>query len=392
MTATSTRSIQITGLGLVTPLGVGAWPTFRGLLDGRRITDRRSELPEDTDATSLVRAIGCVATAQHTATDPTVELAERAAREALDQAGIVSEERIPTYLGTSKGAVLALTHQHAEHRHLAVALGPHGYLDHHLSQRLPIEPRGHHVAACASSLTALDAARRAILRGDCDRALVLTAESAMSPAFIHAYHRLGVLASPNKQAYRETPLAQERGGFTLAELAAAVVLSASDAVTETARTGRGVELLNTATAAEAEHLIHPGESMSALAHIADELFDGRAIDVLHPHAPGTSGHDPRECRVLSAACSESSPLIYANKGALGHGLGASGLVSVVLACMCLRTGRIPPMSWLADPDNPPMEGSQLPLTASPQSCGRTGTHAIFAAGFAGHTAGAVIKG
>ncbi|QDU72455.1 beta-ketoacyl synthase N-terminal-like domain-containing protein [Mucisphaera calidilacus] len=376
------RRVRISGLGLVTPLGDGAWPTCRALLEGRRITDRAAELPDDTEPVSVARAIGCVAHAQHTATDPAVEIAERAAREAASDAG-VDLHGLPTYLGTSKGAVLALTHPHEQQRSLAAALGPAGYLDHHLMLRTGIAVRGHWIAACASSLCALDAARRAIALGDTDRALVLTAESAMTPMFVHSYRRLGVLAPPTRDGYRETPLARRRGGFVLAELGAAVVLEAGE--------GPGPELLDTATAGEADNLVQPAPGMPALAHIAQQLLTSRTIDVLHPHAPGTEGHDPEELAVLEHATAHqhTPPALYACKGALGHGLGASGLVSLVLACLAMRTAQLPPMPWLT-PDNT-LEDTRLSIEPQGQRCSRHATHAIFAAGFAGHTAGAVIR-
>ncbi|MEQ9453401.1 MAG: beta-ketoacyl synthase N-terminal-like domain-containing protein [Phycisphaeraceae bacterium] len=388
-TPSPSRRIRIAGVGLVTPLGVGAWPTYRALCAGRRITDRVGEIPEGIDPVSTVRAIGAISTAQHTATDPTVEIAERAVREALAEANI-SPTGLATWIGTSKGAVLALTHKHAEHRNLAVAMGPHGYLDHYLMQRLGISSRGHWVAACASSLHALDAARRAILMGRVDRALVLTSEAALGPEFIHSYRRLGVLSptSPPIQ-YVETPLAKERGGFVLSELGAAVVLEAVDDDHVT-----GLELLDTATACEADNLVQPAPGMPALGHIATGLLAGRTIDCLHPHTPGTEGHDPQEIEVLARACSNQKtlPSVYANKGALGHGLGASGLVSLVLACVCLRAGRIPPMNWLTPETTMDLHGLAIPAVGGEGGrCSRKGVHAVFAAGFAGHTAGAVVS-
>ncbi|MFW6060728.1 MAG: beta-ketoacyl synthase N-terminal-like domain-containing protein [Phycisphaeraceae bacterium] len=399
--------LVIAGLGLLTPLGHAAWPTFAALLAGRTIADRAARLTDDVDPVNLVRALGGVSIVQHSRADPAVELAERAAREALFAAG-VDATGLPTYLGTSKGAVQALTRCAAgsgaeAHAHLeAVALGPHGYITRHLQQRLGITPRGHYVAACASSLTALDRARRALLHPHAgaqrseaadDHALVITAEAALLPQFVHSYRRLGVLAPLTPRDYRQRPLDARRTGFMLTEAGAAVLLRRLPPG-QSPQPGE-IELLDTATAAEAHDLVRAAPDMSALRHIAAQLFAHHPLDMIHPHAPGTPDHDPVELAIyhdlLHNARPERSegrdhtlaPDLYANKGALGHSLGAAGLVSLILACLTLQAGQRPPMLWI----DAPLPG----VRPEAQPCNRTGTHAVFAAGFAGHVAGALIR-
>lgn len=414
--------LVIAGLGLLTPLGHAAWPTFTALLAGRTVSDRAARLAESghaIDPVNLVRALGGVSIAQHSRADPAVELAERAAREAAF-AGGVQTHQLPAYLGTSKGAVHALTRcgqrclslSGSDNRETAsnadstacdpdpLVLGPHGYLSHHLQQRLGVIPRQHIVAACASSLGALDHAARALRCGEAregepDHALVITAEAALLPQFVHSYRRLGVLAPLTPEQYRQRPLDGEcrRQGFMLTEAGAAVVLKrlpvgAAPAPGE-------IELIETATAAEAHDIVRAAPGMPALRHVAERLLGAGSIDMIHPHAPGTPEHDPAEldiyrevlagtpARTASMSEGRSLPDLYACKGALGHSLGASGLVSLVLACLCLQAGQRPPMGWL----DVPLEG----VRPKARRCGRTGTHAVFAAGFGGHVAGAVVQ-
>ena len=101
--------ILIRGFGLVTPLAASAWETFSALLAGRTIADRAAGLPEDIAPVDLIRALGCVSIAQHVSADPAIELAERAAREAMFMAGVGDASELDGYLGTSKGAVKAMT-------------------------------------------------------------------------------------------------------------------------------------------------------------------------------------------------------------------------------------------------------------------------------------------
>ncbi|MFW6336604.1 MAG: beta-ketoacyl synthase N-terminal-like domain-containing protein [Phycisphaeraceae bacterium] len=406
------RRLIIAGVGLISPLGFGAWATFRSLLNGRSIADRAPGIEPGTDPVALIRGVGGVAVARHARDDPAAELAERAAREACEQAG-VDLHGMPTRLGTSKGAVAAISRAFAERRRvnvaaLSTALGPQGFLSHRLSVRTGCRVEGHHVGACASSLIALDAAARELRthnaqapeqaggHGDCR--LVVTAEAALLPVFVHSYKRLGVLADTTPTGYRQAPLDASRKGFMLAELAAAVLLRALPA--GEAPAAGDIELIDTAIAGEAFDMVRPSPTMEAISFVADRLLHApgtpeRGIDLLHPHAPGTRDHDPVELRALADVLNarremthEHAPIdTYANKGSLGHGLGAAGLVSLVLACLCAQARRRPPMPWLTEPMTP----SPLPLQRDEQSLPADSTHAVFAAGFGGPTAGALIR-
>ena len=454
--------IFITGFGLVTPLGLGAWQTFAALLAGRAISDRAAGLPADIAGIDLARAIGCVAAAQHAADDPAIELAERAAAEAgvgCRVSGVGSEQQqavsavhpipelptashdpipalnpkpetrnpkpaprpLPTFLGTSKGAfrtfdeaaaffarhgASAMATPASRSRCEVVALGAGEYMARQLEKRLNIHVMHHAVAACASSLVALHRARLALLHRQVegDRALVLTADAALTPSLIHAYRRLGVLAPLTTADYACRPLDRRRQGFVLAEAGAAVLLqrveagAGSDVIASLPRDA--VELIDTGEACDAFDLIRPNPQMPAVGHLAESLLTGRDIDLIHPHAPGTMDHDPAELSVYHqhAAHMTAKPAsgcrpkpaapptlnCYAHKGALGHTLGASGLVSLVIACLCARAQRCPPMPWLREPiEHAGIRGA----TAS----NPIRTQAIFAAGFGGHAAGAVIQ-
>ena len=414
--------VIITGIGLSGPLADGAWPTFRALLDGAGIGDRAANAA-GIDPIDLARTVGGASVPVAAGIDPAVELAVRAAREALGDAA--SDTAGPTHaggepvtepacvLGAGKGAVHALCRAlsrdlPAAQRRLvlredgesqppadalnAVALGPHAYLAHHLQRRLRLGDVRTIVASCVSGLAAIDVARRWLLHGSGgsrpQRCLVVSAEAALLPAFIHSYRRLGVLAPLKPGSYRASPLDESRGGFVPCEIAAAVLLEAAHDPLE----GR-IALVDSAVATQPASLVQPAPRPDVLAAMARRLTAGRHLDVLHPHATGTRGNDPRELRAYVDALRAGprpAPSLYAVKGALGHGLGASGLVSLVIACLCARSGRRPPMPWLARP----LRIQGLEARIRPEA-GRLnaedGTHAIFATGFGGSVAGAVIQ-
>lgn len=393
--------IAVVGFGLVTPLGDGAWPTFTALLAGRTLADRADELPDDIEPVDLARALGCVASVQHAHCDPAVELAERAVREAATMAG-VDPRGLGLWLGTSKGAVARLSETLGKGRPLnddaaaCVALGPHAYLAEQLRRRLHTEARSHHVAACSSGLVALDAARRALLLDARARtqpyALVASSDAAITPAFVHSYRRLGVLGTVQRDTYRQRPLDEHRLGFMLSEIGAAVLLKRIEPGGAWPR--RAVELVDSAVACEPFDMVRSPAVMNGLAGLWRRVSAGRRFDLIHPHAPGTRDHDPSELGVLLQTPSPDPSRyadVYAVKGAIGHGLGASGLASLVVSALTLVTGRRPPMPWLSEPMKLP-GGRRLETDANARACSRTGSQAVLAAGFGGHLAAAVLRG
>lgn len=403
----NTPPIEIAGLGMVSVLANNAWSTFAALLEGRTMDQRLTHMATECGGAAggdgaiplvdLVRYCGSAVVADHCADDPAVELAERAIRQACVEAG-VEAKGCAAILGASKGAVGWQSRAAAAMRRgdavssrdaMAVALGPHGAMGFALVERLGINLHGSHVAACASGLAALDAARRWMLspQGP-DTCIVATSEAALLPMFIHSYKRLGVLAPATVEGYRQFPLDQRRQGFRLCQLASAVVLRKATSSSTKPR------LLDTAIAGEGFDMIRPEPAMPTLSRLAKRLFAKSPVDVLHPHAPGTPEHDPLELTALCACHDQQHGTfpahIYANKGAIGHGLGAAGLSSLVIAAMCLRSGQVPAMPWLKQPLELPSLGKQPRLNDQPQTCQRDGVHAIFAMGFGGHVAGATI--
>lgn len=382
--------VWITGVGLLTPLGTSAWGTLRALLDGRTITDRLAAVTEPLEAEPIIHGTGHIFDSQLGPGDPAATLALRALHEAAGNAGLRPGDwaHTPIIVASSKGAIGALFNRMT--RIPAATLGPHGHLCSLIQSQLHAPSCRSTVAACASGLFALDAAHRMLLRGEAERVAVVGVEASLVPLLVWSYRRLGVLPPVSNETYRCRPLDTERCGFTLTEQAAAMIIESKPR----AATGRGanaiksMRLLGVRTSNEASHIIkspaHP-EALDRLSRWACSEFG--TIDLLHPHATGTVENDEAEMRVHAGALgasAETTPA-YAVKGAIGHGLGAAGLASVVAACMIARCGRVPPMPWLTSPIETP-----LPISME-GAHGAFRRHAIFASGFGGHTAAAVIE-
>ena len=388
--------LRITGLGLLTPLGTSAWATMRALLDGRTITDcldRPDSDPEFApDEFKLARTAGSIPEVRHAPGDPSIALAERAIHEAIESAGLAAADlkTMPVVVASSKGAMMALLSPLTSLE--AAARSPHGFLCERVRSRLGATSCEASVAACASGLAALARGARILRRGLARRVAVVAVETALHPLLLASYRRLGVLPPLTLDGYRCRPLTRRRCGFTLTETAAAVVLERDGAApfTDRARPPRyDIELLGVRLAAEAHHLIHAPAKPGALPHLARWAFHSFGpIDMVHPHATATVDNDETELAALADAMSASRASdvpAYAVKGALGHGLGASAMASLVVAAMISRTRRLPPMPWLSDPIDSP-----FPLRRE-GAAGDWRTHALFTAGFGGHVGACVIR-
>jgi 3-oxoacyl-[acyl-carrier-protein] synthase II len=313
------QSPQIVGIGLLTPLGNSAEQTWQSLLAGRSIAHHAR-------VSDIVGDARCA------------QLAAAAAEEAVQNAGwsrkILSDDRTALIVATSKGPIECWLAGRVGDSGLAqIALHVARDLGMNSSPCLTIS------AACASGLQGLIRAAMGLAAGDFDRAVVVAAEASIHPLFIGSFNRLGVLPP---QGHGCRPFDKSRRGFLMSEAAAAVCLEKS---------GNGiVQIDRYLMLADATHLTAGDPHGSSLRRALSHVIHHDKIDFVHAHATGTEQHDPVELAALeSTLLPDNAPPIYSHKAALGHSLGAAGLVSVVLNCLVHRTSTIPPNVNTTDP-------------------------------------------
>lgn len=357
---------SITGLGLITPLGHDVESTWAALLAGRAIDDHsRVTLPGVPDGLRVN------------------ELAARVARQAIEHAGwgsnALHDHRTALVVGTSKGPVEdwicapcptsdkpSLIHglsdtATAVAREIGVGAGP----------KLTLS------AACASGLHALIRACMLLHAGSADRAIVVAAEASVHPLFLSSFARLGVLPPPG---VRCRPYDQTRAGFLMSDAAAAVCIDAS---------GIGPVVIESfAIGADATHLTGTDADGVVLRRLIRSCVNGQQVDLVHGHGTGTEVNDPVELAAVESCVrpEDAKPSLYSHKGSIGHTLGASGLISVVLNCLCHHYGTVPPMPRLFEP----LEASRLCL--QPEAVHRPIRRSLaIAAGFGGAIATVTIR-
>jgi 3-oxoacyl-[acyl-carrier-protein] synthase II len=326
----------ITGLGLVTPLGNCVQETWNALLAERFITTH-ARCPFDSQSGDRIH-----------------RLAIAAAKEAISDARW--NERpggAALVMGTSKGAIDAWTTAPPMDSFLASTAAA-------VRATCPLldGPSLTISAACASGLHALIRAAMMIRGGEAQRVLVVAAEASVSPMFLASFRRLGVLPAEGVGC---RPFDVDRDGFLMSEAAAAVCLESADpdhAGHAYARVDRY------ALAGDATHITSSDPGAAALRRIVRVAVDGRGVDLIHAHGTGTIVNDPIEAAIFESegVVGGSVPAVYSHKGALGHSLGASGLVSIVLNCLAHRHALVPRNVQTPTPLPGPIIGVMLSST------------------------------
>jgi 3-oxoacyl-[acyl-carrier-protein] synthase II len=392
----SNRSAIVTGLGLLTPLARGADETWDALLAGRFISDHcfaAGESDHSNDPTPRV-----------------IRMARAVAAEAIADAGWPDSTDVAVIVGSSKGSIESWITplQHiAFSPYITGGPSPAGLSDIAADLARGDALRLTYSGACASGLIALARAAMLIESGQTDRVLVVASEAGLHPLFVGSFKRLGVLAPPEIGC---RPFDRARAGFLMSEAAAAICLEARAAehvgaspntpVSEPRATTRilpptriNVAIDRYALAGDANHLTAADPSGRVLRHLINKVSDGHPVDLFHAHGTGTPVNDPIELAVIESAVEASDagremppPCLYSHKGALGHSLGAAGLVSVVLSAIAHRHGRVPPNVRTTRP----VDTNNVVLASTPVDRPVRRSVAV-ASGFGGATAAISLK-
>ena len=168
----------------------------------------------------------------------------------------------------------------------------------------------------------------------------------------------------------------------MSEAAAAICLEAA----ENDRGDRAIAKIDRfALYGDATHMTGGDPEGRTLRRALHEVGNRRPVDLIHAHGTGTEINDPLELAAFEAECAgdddDHRPIVFSHKGALGHSLGAAGLISAALNCLMHARGVVPPNARTQNP----LPTSRLIL--SQQSIERPIRRSIaVASGFGGATA------
>ena len=354
------RGVAITGVGAVTPLGVGArtlherWSAGRsGIEDGLGRCDEFE--PKEHLSVKEVRR-----------SDRFTQLALTAAGEALEDAGIGEEipgdpDRFATVIGTGIGGITTIEEQHTimEERGpekvspLGIPILMANAASGVVSMKYGLRGQSFGtVSACSAGAHAIGMAARLIAYGDADRALAGGTESTLTPLTIAGFTKMEALSKTGISR----PFDARRDGFVLGEGAGVLMLEEESAARE-----RGARILGIlkgyASTSDAFHLTAPEpEGRGARRAIELALEDAGATpeDVAYVNAHGTSTplNDRAETEAIKHALGDRSAEVpvSSTKSTIGHLLGAAGAVEAVATLLALRDRIAPPTLNYGEPD------------------------------------------
>ena len=396
--------VVITGLGAVTPLGVGAQPLHErwaaaecGIVDGAGSCSDFE--PKDFLSIKEVRRL-----------DRFSQLALVAAAEAVEQAGWDGELpydalRVGCVLATGIGGIETVEIQHDVMRDrgakLVSPLGVPQYMPNAgaaaVTMKYGLQGQSYGVvSACASGAHAIGSAMRMIQYGDADAVLAGGAEATLTAFGFACFNSMQALSPTGISR----PFDARRDGFVMGEGAGVLVLEEASAAEARGATILG-ELAGYGSTSDAFHLTAP-EPTGGPASRAIELAVGDAgitagdISYINAHGTSTQLNDAAETAAIKRAVgperSKKIP-ISSTKSAIGHLLGAAGAVEAVATVETLRTRVIAPTLGYEVPD-PELDLDYVPGEARPLLPANGGPPVAISNSFAfgGHNVALVIRG
>jgi 3-oxoacyl-[acyl-carrier-protein] synthase II len=265
----------------------------------------------------------------------------------------------------------------------------------HLSIRFGLRGPNYAVAtACASATNAMGDAYKAIQYNDADVMLTGGAEAAMTPIGLSGFANMRALSERNDApAAASRPFDSGRNGFVLSEGAGILVFEELEHAKARGAKIYG-EVLGYGASADAGHITQPDENGTGAARamsaaLRDAKLDPSAIDYINAHGTSTPLGDKAETIAVKRVFESHSQKVNVSstKSQLGHLLGASGGVELILSLLALRDQICPPTINLDDPD-PACDLNYTPNQPQERSIKAVMSNSF---GFGGHNA-SIIAG
>ena len=352
----SRRRVVITGVGAVTPLGVGAENSFERWVAGESgIEDGLGRCDEFSAADFLSRKDARRA-------DRFTQLSLAAAQEALAQAGFedgppIDPGRVGCIAATGVGGISTIeAGQDVLREKGAQSVSPQfvpmmmpNASAGMLALRYGLRGPSHCVAsACAAGADAIGAATRLIGTGEADAVVTAGTEAALTPLAQAAFGNLGAL-SPSGIS---RPFDARRDGFVMGEGAGVLVLEDADVAAQRGQPELG-EVLGFGASSDAHHITAPQPEGAGAAHAIRRALENAGIapddvDYVNAHGTSTPLNDRAETMALEAALGEAAgrTAVSSTKSVIGHLLGAAGAVEAIVTLLALRERVAPPtVGW-----------------------------------------------
>jgi 3-oxoacyl-[acyl-carrier-protein] synthase II len=371
-----TKRVVVTGLGLVTPLGIGLEPSWNALIAGTSGIGPLTQF----DASQLpVRIAGevknfdpapYIEAKEIKKMDRFIHFAMAAATMAVEDSGLTvtesNAERVGVIVGSGMGGLHAIEHYHK-------ALLERGYrkvtpffipmlIINLASGNISIKfgargPNSAIATACATGSHAIGDAFRLIQRGEADAMIAGGTEACITPLGIVGFAVMKALSTRNDDPERASrPFDAERDGFVVGEGSGVVILeSLETALSRGARIY--AEVIGYGMSSDAYHITTPapegkGAAQCMRSALRDAGIAPEQVGYINAHGTSTKYGDELETMAVKTVFGEHAHTlcVSSTKSMTGHLLGAAGGIEAVFSVLAIARGVVPPTINLDNPD------------------------------------------
>ena len=407
------HSVVVSGIGMVSPVGLTREATWENLLAGKSGIDHISSFdPEELETTIAGEVKGFeptdyVSPKQARRMDRFAQLAAAATLEAMEQAELKIDpnncERVSVMVASGIGGIQTLSEQIAVLQtrgpsRVSPFLVPMMLADMASGQvSMLVGAKGPNfatVSACSSGSDALGVALELVRRGVVDVALAGGSEAAICPIGVAGFNSCKALSTRNGDPQKASrPFDAERDGFVLGEGAAVLVLERVESAANRNVTPIA-ELVGYGATADAYHVTQPapaGEGGARAMKLAleDARLKPADVDYINAHGTSTPINDKYETMAMKSVFGDGAygiP-ISATKSMTGHLLGAGGALEAAICSMAIANWAVPPTINLESPD----PDCDLDYTPHVARRGRVRTAMSNSFGFGGHNSSLVFR-
>jgi 3-oxoacyl-[acyl-carrier-protein] synthase II len=366
--------VAITGIGVVSPLGLDAPSTWRAALAGESGIGWISTF--DTDGLPVRVAAEVkdfdpsqvVSPKEARKLERNVLLGVAAGREALDDAGLNGYDptRVGVIFGSAIGGVPGILEQADILRERGADRVSPNFLPNVLvdsiSGQLAISlgikgPNYAVVSACATGSHAIGEAAEMVKRGAADAVLAGGTESCIVPLILAGFTAMrGLAAEDEHPPHASRPFDATRAGFVMAEGAGAVLIENWE---NAERRGADIyaEVLGYGASNDAHHMAQPEPEATGVAAMMASALDRAGVErtrvgYINAHGTSTPLGDAAETRAIKDVFGDHAYelAVSSTKSMMGHTFGAAGAIEAIMCALALRDGKLPPTINYRAPD------------------------------------------
>ena len=369
------HNIYITGMGAVTPVGIGTLPYWDALLAGqcgiseitgidtsdlvvKRAGQVKGFAPKEYLSMRLVQDL-----------EPYMQYAYVAAMEAVAQSGLdTASDRVGIVMGSALSGIciigqtnqeLAASGKAAGPKFLTKAMGNITAAQFSINYKIT-GPSLTVTTACSSGGDALKIGSLLIRSGAADAVIVMAVEAAICTPLIQSLTRTGALSKTGESR----PFDRNRNGFVLGEGGGAVVLENEVSLARHCGVPLAV-LLGCANNTDAYNPVSPdpsghGAAVCMKLALEEAGIEASQIGYLNAHGTATKMGDIAEANAMKHIFGDCPVRVSSTKGITGHMMGAGGITELIACVQAIRTGKIPPNVGFTEAD------PECPVNVSPE--------------------------